>query len=109
MSRVDSPFGPSYGHRRSSGALAGFIVLWAVLFLHLVLPLDPDGRFLFSANVLVEWAGTVFLLVGPVAAVVLATWDWYRTRRVFLPLLTFSLGAFVSLATAGAMLASFLF
>ena len=86
-----------------------FLIVLVVIFLYLVMPLDSGGSYLLSANRYVEWAGRFGLIVAPPVAVALAFRHWMMTGRVFLSLVTVSLGGMLTVATAAALVLGFLY
>ena len=95
-------------HRQSFLGVLAFMILVAVISLHMIVPLDSGGRYLISANYYVEWVGTFCLIVAPPTAVVLAFRHWLVSGRVFLSLVTVVLGSFLTLATVVAIIMAYL-
>lgn len=96
-------------HRQSVLGVLAFMILVAVIVLHMIVPLDSGGRYLLSGNYYVEWAGTFGLIVAPPAAVVLAFLHWMVTGRVFLSFVTVAMGSFLTLATLAAVVMGHLY
>ncbi len=90
-------------HHKSYLGVLAFLILVAVVTLHMITPLDSGGRYLISANYYLEWAGTFCLIVAPPTAVVLAFLHWLVTGRVFLSLVSVGMGSFLTLATVSAI------
>ena len=95
-------------HRQSFLGVLSFMILVAVVTLHMTMPLDSGGRYLISANYYVEWVGTFCLIIAPPTAVVLAFLHWMATGRVFLSLVSVALGSFLTLATVIAIIMGYL-
>ena len=89
---------------RSAYGWVGFVTVFSVIVIHLLLPFDAEGRWLFSSRPALECVGIVFLMFGPVLAVWMAIRHWIVTGRPFLSLVTLSIGGFLSLATLAAVL-----
>lgn len=95
-------------HRQSFLGVLAFMILVAVVTLHMIVPLDSGGGYLISANYYVEWVGTFCLIVAPPTAVVLAFLHWMVSGRVFLSLVSVALGSFLTLATVIAIIMGYL-
>ena len=95
-------------HRQSFLGVLAFLILVAVVTLHMIMPLDVDGRYLISANYYVEWVGTFCLIVAPPTAVVLAFLHWMVSGSVFLSLVSVTAGSFLTLITVFAIFMGYL-